>query len=278
MFASIKPSLIETSPMSRFPVFLNTHKKLWIPLGVALFLIFVISSIPAIWGAYALTRGTGVALSGVTGTVWNGRASLASVRTTDQEYSLGQLSWSLSPLSLLTLSPCAHVTTKLNLQQFEGEVCSGTGGKLRVSDADVSLSAALVQGRIPVPIQGQLSAHIDELDVRGNILQKLKGKLTWNGARVNTGANWLDIGSYAAELSDNGKNGVKAKFFQLTGPVDVNLQIELTAPAGGKVTGELAAPKAFFEGANAIDMLAMFSQEDRVDEQGKTHYRVDVNL
>ena len=143
--------------MSRLPVLLKTHKKLWIPLGVTLFLVFVISSIPAIWGAYLLTRGTGVALSGVTGTLWNGRASLASVRTTDQEYSLGQLSWSLSALSLLTLSPCAQVTTKLPLQQFDGEICAGTSGALKVRNADVSLPVALVQAKIPVPIQGQFS-------------------------------------------------------------------------------------------------------------------------
>jgi general secretion pathway protein N len=110
------------------------------------------------------------------------------------------------------------------------------------------------------------------------VLLKLKGNFSWNGAQVNTGTRWMDIGSFAAELSDNGKNGVNAKFFQLTGPVDVNLQIELAAPAGGKINGELAAPKAFFEAANAIDMLGMFAQEDRVDEEGKTHYRVDVNL
>lgn len=264
--------------MSRLPLVLKTHKKLWIPLGIGLFLVFVISNIPAIWGAYMLTRGTGVALSGVTGSIWNGRASLASVRMTEREYSLGQLSWSLSPLSLLTLSPCAQVTTKLPLQQFEGKICSGLGGAIEVHNADVSLPVALVQGKIPVPIQGQFSVHIDELGLRGNVLSKLKGNLTWNGARVNTGANWLDIGSYAVEMSDNGNNGVSAKLFQLTGPMDVALQIELNAPSGGKVSGELAAPKSFFESANATDMLAMFSQEDRVDEQGKTHYRVDINL
>lgn len=257
---------------------LKTHKKLWIPLGVALFLVFVISSIPAIWGAYLLTRGTGVALSGVTGTLWNGRASLASVRTATQEYSLGQLSWSLSPLSLLTLSPCAQVTTKLPMQDFEGRICSGSGGALKVRDADISAPVTLLQGNLPVPIQGQFFAHIDELELRENVLLKLKGKLTWNEARVNTGSNWLEIGNFAAEMSDNGNNGISAKLFQLSGPVDVNLQIELAAPSGGKVTGELAAPKAFFESANAIDMLAMFSQEDRVDEEGKTHYRVDMSL
>lgn len=264
--------------MSRLPVILKTHKKLWIPLGVALFLLFVISNTPAIWGAYLLTRGTGVALSGVTGTLWNGRASLASVRTSEQEYSLGQLSWSLSPLSLLTLSPCANVTTTLPMQQFRGEICSGASGVMKVRNADVSLPVALLQAKIPVPIQGQFSSHIDELELRGNVLLKLKGNLTWNSARVNTGVNWLDIGSYAAELNDNGSNGISAKFFQLSGPVDVNLQIELAAPSGGTVKGELAAPQSFFDAANARDLLAMFAQQDRVDEQGKTHYRVDMNL
>ncbi len=264
--------------MSRLPVLFNNPKKLWVPLGIVLFLVFVISNIPAIWGAYMLTRGTGISMSGVTGSLWNGRASLASVRTAEREYSLGQLSWRLSPLSLLTLSPCAQVTTKLPLQQFEGEVCSGLGGSIKVHDADVSLPVALVQGRIPVPVQGQLSAHVDELGLRGNVLQKLKGNVTWNGARVNTGSNWLDIGSYGIELNDNGKNGVSAKLFHLSGPIDVALQIELNAPNGGKVSGEIAAPKSFFESAHAIDILAMFSREDRVDEQGKTHYRVDMNL
>ncbi len=264
--------------MSRLPVLLKTHKKLWIPLGVGLFLVFAISNIPAIWGGYLLTRGTGVALSGVTGSLWTGRASLASVRTASQEYSLGQLSWSLSPLSLLTLSPCADVTTKLPMQEFNGEICGGSGGAVKVRDADVSLPVALLQAKIPVPIQGQFSSHIEELELRGNMLLKLKGKLTWNDARVNTGANWLDIGSYAAELSDNGNNGVSAKFFQLSGPVDVNLQIELAAPSGGTVKGELAAPQSFFDAANARDLLSMFAQQDRVDEEGKTQYRVDMNL
>lgn len=257
---------------------LKSHKKFWIPLGILLFLVFVITSIPAIWGAYLLTRGTGVAMNGVTGTLWNGRASLVSVRSGAQEYSLGQLNWTLSPWSLLTLSPCAQVTTNMPMQQFEGQICSGASGVIKVRQADVSLPAALVQSKLPVPIQGQFSTHIDELELRGNVLLKLKGNLTWNGAMVNTGTRWMDIGSFGAEFSDNGNNGISAKLFQLAGPVDVNLQIELAAPAGGRITGELAAPKSFFQSANATDMLAMFAQEDRVDEQGKTHYRVDINL
>nr|WP_324259854.1 type II secretion system protein N [Cellvibrio fontiphilus] len=257
---------------------LSAHKKLWISLGLALFLVFAIARIPASWGGYLLTRGSGLALSGITGTLWDGRASLASLRTPTREYSLGQLSWRLKPFSLVTLSPCAQLTTRLPQQQFEGEVCAGSGGRLQIRNADILVPAALLQTHVPVPIQGQFSSHIDHLQLRGDVLESLKGKLTWNGARVNTGTNWLDIGSYAAELTDNANNGIKAQLFQLAGPVDVNLTLEFMAPSGGKVTGELAGPKAFFQSANAMDLLAMFAQEDRVDEQGKTHYRVDMNL
>ncbi|WP_039916862.1 type II secretion system protein N [Cellvibrio mixtus] len=262
--------------MSTVPDLLKAYKKLWISLGVLFFLIFVLSSIPATWGAWVLTRGTGLAMSGVTGSIWNGKASLASVQLSGQEQSLGQLSWKLSPFSLLTR--CAMVTTKLPMQQFDGEVCAGSNGDVQVHDADLSAPSSLLQAKIPVPIQGQLSAHIDELQLRGNVLLKLKGNLTWNSARVNTGANWLDIGSYAAELSDNGKNGISAKFFHLSGPVETNLQIELAAPSGGRISGELAASQAFFEAANAKDILAMFAQLDRVDPENKHHYRVDLNL
>ena len=85
--------------MSSIPDLLKAKKKLWISLGVVLFLVFVLSNIPAIWGAWVLSRGTGLAMSGVTGSVWNGKASLASLQMCGQEHSLGQLSWQLNPLS-----------------------------------------------------------------------------------------------------------------------------------------------------------------------------------
>lgn len=262
--------------MSTFPDLLKAHKKLWIGLGVLFFFVFVLANIPATWGAWVLTRGTGLAMSGVTGSVWSGKASLASLKLNNQEHSLGQLSWELNPLALITR--CAAVTTRLPMQQFDGDICASSNGEIKVSNADISVPSTLLQAKIPVPIQGQFSAHIDELQLRGDTLLKLKGNFAWNGARVNTGANWLDIGSYAAELSDNGNNGISAKFFQLTGPVEVNLQIELTAPSGGRVSGELAAPQAFFDSANAGDVLSMFAQLDRVDTENKQHYRVDLNL
>jgi general secretion pathway protein N len=255
----------------------NFNKKTWIITGVVLFFVFTLSQIPAQWGAYLLTRGTGLALSGITGSVWNGRASLASVKLEGRDYSLGQLSWNLNLLSLISFNPCAKLTTKLDAQAFDGDVCK-MGAGVKLQNANVSLPAVMLQSQIPIPIGGQFSAHFDELQLQGNVLMKLKGNFSWTSAQVNNGANWMDIGSYAAELNDNGHNGVKAKVFQLAGPVDVDLMVELTAPSGGQVQGSLATPKAFVEASNAAGLLAMFAREDSVDDQGKTHYLVDIAL
>jgi len=252
--------------------------KWWILGGVALFLWFVLTSIPAVWGGYLLTRGTGLALSGVTGTIWNGRASLASIKQQEKEYSLGQLSWSVHPLSLLTLKPCVLLSTRLDKQTFEGDVCVAMGGELTLNKADVTLPVALVQQYIPIPLMGQLTAHIDTLSLRGNVLLDLSGKLSWTGARVNNGANWMELGSFGADLVDDGRNGIKATVFELEGPLDIDLVAELKAPAGGRVQGKFAAQRTFIASANAGALLGMFAQQEAEDPDGKIRYKVDVNL
>lgn len=254
------------------------NKKLLVIAGVVLFLWFVVTSIPAIWGAYLLTNGTGLALSGVTGTLWNGRASLASMRYENTEYSLGQLRWSLRPLSLLTLQPCLSLATKLDKQSFEGDVCVALGGAVTLKNADIAIPAALVQQRIPIPVTGQLQAHMDSLVIRGDVLLKLKGKLSWREAQVNNGSNWMDIGSYGADLVDDGKNGIRATLFDLDGPLDIDLVVELTAPSGGRVQGKFATTKSFLASANAGALLGMFAQQESEDAEGKVYYNVDVNL
>jgi len=264
-------SAIHTAPR-------KLNKKLLIIFGVVLFLWFVLASIPAVWGGYLLTRGTGLALSGVTGTLWDGRASLASVKHKEKEYSLGQLSWSLRGLSLLKLNPCVLLMTKLDKQTFEGDVCVGLNGAITLKNTDIALPAALVQQYIPIPIMGQLSAHMDSLVLRGNVLVKLNGKLSWRQAQVNNGANWMDIGSYGADLVDDGKNGIKVTLFDLDGPLDIDLIAELKAPSGGRVQGKFATTKSFLATANASALLGMFAQLESEDAEGKVYYKIDVNL
>lgn len=267
---------VNTSVQAKSP---KTGNKLWIVLGIVLWLIFVIGQIPAIWGAWLMTRGSDqLALTGVTGSLWTGRASLASVKLGQKDYPLGELHWDLKPLSLLLLKPCAVIKTRQDGQQVEADVCVGLGGSLALYDADISAPATLLKGILPLPIEGQLSAQLEELQINNQQLQELKGNLSWTGARIFNGNNWMDVGSFAAELSDDNNGGVNAKIFNLDGPVNLQLQAAIAAAGGGNVKGEVSMSQEFTEQINAGAWISMFAQADGTDEQGNNRYRVDTNL
>lgn len=253
-------------------------KTRWVLLGVLLWLVFAISNIPAIWGAYAMTRGGQLALSGVSGTLWHGQASLASFKVDRVDYSLGQLYWTLSPWSLLSLRPCADIVTELDRQQVQGEVCADLGGGLELRDTDISAPAALLQPTLPLPIDGQLSVHIEQMQVQGEYLQLLLGNLSWTGARIHNGRVWMNLGSFAAELNDDRQGGIAAKVFHLDGPTEVEMQVGLKAGGGGSVVGNFSMSRAFSAEVQADAWISMFAQAEETDSDGKTRYRVELEL
>lgn len=257
---------------------LGASKGWWIAVALVLWLIFVVSQIPAVWGAYAMTRSGQLALSGVSGTLWSGRASLASFKADGIDYSLGQLYWKLKPWSLLTLNPCADIVTELDRQHIEGEVCAGIGGSLVLRDATISAPAALLQPTLPLSIDGNLSASIVLMEVQGDYLQELRGNLSWTAAQIHNGNNWMALGSYAAQLADDDRGGIVADVFQLDGPADIALQVKLLAGGGGAVSGTFSMNRAFITEIQADAWLSMFAQTAGTDEQGNTRYQIDLQF
>jgi general secretion pathway protein N len=257
---------------------LGARKSWWIPLALVLWLIFVVSQIPAVWGAYAMTRSGQLALSGVSGTLWSGRASLASFKADGIDYSLGQLYWKLKPWSLLTLTPCADIVTELDRQHIEGEVCAGISGNLALRDATISAPAALLQPALPLSIDGQLSVSIHHMQVQGDYLQNLEGNLSWTAAQIHNGNNWMALGSYAAQLTDDERGGIMAEVFHLDGPTEIDLQVQLFAGGGGKVRGTFSMNPAFTAEIQADAWISMFAQNAGTDTAGNARYQVDMQF
>lgn len=255
----------------------STNNKLWIALGVVLWLVFVFSQFPATWGAWFITRGgEQLALSGITGTLWNGRASLASVKLNQKDFPLGQLEWDLHPLSLLLLKPCATVETRQGDQEIAGEICGGLGGSVELHETDITVLATSLQELLPVPVEGKFTARIEQFQRSDNAVKDLKGVLTWTGARINNGSTWMDVGNYGAELNDNGQGGVNATIFNTEGPVQLQLEAAFAAAGGGTVKGNLSMNSAFEQEINAGAWISMFAKPDGADEQGNNRYIVDT--
>ena len=263
---------------SGFNWIFGVSKKFWIALGVVLWLYFVISHIPAVWGAYLMTRGGDVGMSGVSGTVWSGRASLASVKINQADYSLGQLTWKLNGWSLLLLKPCADVETTMDNQQLQANICVGLGNVLIVSDANFSFPAALIQPQLPLPIDGKFSLHIDSLVMKNNVLADLEAKLSIADGRVYNGTNWMTIGGLGANMADDENAGINAHIFDVNSPIHVDVNAVFAAQAGTSIKGNLSMSEEFVQQSNANAWISMIATPTSPDAEGKMQYAVDINL
>lgn len=250
----------------------------WIIFGLLLWLAFVISQTPAIWAASAMTQGGQLSMSGVTGTLWRGRASLASFRVENQDYSLGELRWRLEPLSLLSLSPCAQLHTQLDRQEIEGRVCAGLGNSLELQQTTISAPASLLQANLPLTIDGQIFARIEQMRVKGDFLQQLKGNLSWSNARIHNGKTWMNLGSHAANMQDDSQGGIQLEAFHLDGPLQLDMDILLAAGGGGSVRGHLTMNPEFMREAQADAWIAMVTSGSEADAEGNTRYQVELEF
>ncbi|MET0356583.1 MAG: type II secretion system protein N [Cellvibrio sp.] len=257
---------------------LNANKNFWISLGVIVWVYFVVSNFPAIWGAYALTRGGDLAMSGVTGSIWSGRASLASVKIKGVDHSLGQLTWKLNVLSLFTLKPCAQVTTQMDNQDFDGYVCYRGKNGIELKDASANFPAVLAQPLLPLAIDGQFTLNLTHLKIEDGKLQTIRGKTSWSNAKIFNGSNWMALGGIGADLVDDGKNGLSAHIVDGGGPIRLDLVTNLPYPTGGSVKGGFSLPESLYNEMNAAAWLSMFAVQQANDQQGNLAFVVDLNF
>ena len=226
------------------PGYLRLKLAHWIGAGVLLWLIMVLGSIPASWGAWLLQSFTPLQLGQVSGSFWSGRAASAAVQIEGETLPLGTLQWRLRPLSALWLRPCVDLETSLQRQKFSGRGCGGPGG-WRLDDGEFSGAAALLGLWWPeLQVDGDISAQILSARGDGAVVAAIDGNLNWRGARFQYGRNWMNLGSFAAKLKENGEGGIDAEVFDLEGPIALRLQVSAgeSLAFSGTITPRDGAP------------------------------------
>lgn len=271
-------SVSEKPHRTRRAIWLNklgSTSSLYI-LGGIVFALLLVQQVPASWGAKVLTSGTGLGLSGLSGSAFKGRAAVASLNIHGREYPLGALTWDINVWSLITLNPCIHLTTALTGQSFVGDVCAGLGNRMQLKNADLALPLSVVKERLPLQVDGNLSASIVSLDMVKGRVTNVDASLRWGNARAFNGAAWVDIGAYGATVT-RGDERILAKIVSLDGPVDANLAVEFADAGGGNVNGNLIMTQDFINTTRSAGLLAMFSvakpaENNRIDFQVDTSF------
>ncbi len=171
--------------------------------------------------------GEDLMLEGLEGTLWQGRAARALVKTPGGYLHLGTLDWQLSPWSLLTLAPRVSVTTRWGRQQLEGVVVYHDAQRIRLSDVDASLPAVLVREFIPLELTGDLSLLAERLELREGLPYAAQGRLVWRGGGWVSPEGARPLGDYALDVLQPAGEALVAEVTTLGGSLRAEGRVEL---------------------------------------------------
>lgn len=217
-------------------------KRWWLRyllIGAAAYTLVLIVKLPAAV-AYPYVQGAlqPLALSGLEGSVWSGRA----VQLRYPPHAMGAASWSLRPLALLI----GDLSADLVVEGPFGAVRSVAGRRLDgrgfMEDLTGNLSAAALapllqlQGVRP---EGRVELNLTRLDLAGRIPVYAEGELTWQQARI-TLPQPLDLGGFSAAFTTDAE-GVRAALRDLSGPLVLDAVLSLKSDGSYRVSGRLSA-------------------------------------
>lgn len=200
-----------------------------IALGASLFLLLCLAL-----AASAPARMLGVllpderiAMQGFGGTLWRGRASRCLVRAGGGWLHLGSLQWSLSPLSLLWLSPRVTLESEWGVQMASGELVWRGEGDVDLHRFRASVAADLLRQFAPVALGGELSVDLQELSLRSGLPVRGTGRLLWQRAHWQSPQGSLPLGSYAMDFSQQPGAALEGQVVTLQGPVQASGRVAL---------------------------------------------------
>jgi general secretion pathway protein N len=210
-------------------------------LGVALFLVFLVATLPAQL-AYAfakqnVARDLPLILDHVQGTVWSGRA--APVQIGGQR--LDSLSWDVNALALLIGRVQAQVEFRYGDSYGKANVARGFTGKIYARDVEARIALQrmkIVSQLLPLGMQGALLLNVTRFDLDRRSILAAEGALAWDGA-VITVPQRTEFGNLRVTLGAEG-DSVKGTLTDGGGPLQAEGLLLIGHDGNYKFTGAFA--------------------------------------
>jgi general secretion pathway protein N len=213
------------------------RRTFWIALLAAVaFVGIVLSRLPASW-VVPSGGNAGFSCASVDGSIWSGACGGIAVRGV----ALGDLTWDLKPLELLTGALAAHVTLLHGPASVRGDAALGFGQRLTLRNltADLPLDhRALPQ--LPRGLSGTLHVDLALARIEKGAVTALQGRLEAHDL-VDTHAHTTPLGSYALTFPGQDLTG---QIEDLGGPLAVSGTVRITPGPGYTVEGLVAARPA----------------------------------
>ena len=230
-------------------------KKLWplLALGIGAFLVLALVTLPAS-AVLSFFHPPGVTLTGVSGTIWKGRAQ--AVRS--GAVHLGSVDWDLDILSLFTGKLGANVKVTRDGRLCTGTPCRCTGSRITLRGFNASLPvSALPPNVVRGGWTGTLNLKLGELALDNSWPVAATGTIEITDL-VGPANRPAALGSYKVVFPAEGAAGGDALTGALTdngGPLAVNGTVQLKKDRSYLVSGLIATRpgRARRHGAHAGD-------------------------
>jgi hypothetical protein len=211
------------------------RRSLWIALlAVAAFAAMVLARLPASW---VFPHSPYFDCASVEGSVWSG----ACAGLTVQRAALGDLTWELAPLRLLTATLAAHVELAHGPVSARAELALRLGGGmvLRNLVADLPLDPTRIP-RVPHQLRGNLHADLALVRIAHGDLTELKGRIEAHDLTQRTG-HVTPIGSFALTFPGGTDGDPLGTLQDLGGPLAVQGTLRVMHGPAYLLQGEVAA-------------------------------------
>lgn len=235
------------------------NRYAWIALGLGAYLAFTLALFPAA-AAYQWFAPPELRLAGIEGTLWSGRAALASAG----DLPLSDLRWNLEALPLFTRG---RLTGRAQARLADGfvdtRITASLGGSVVLRDAQLGTSLRSLAAIVPLgDVQGQLAVRLERAVLRDGWPVDLIGQARVTRLAVpaflpGAPTATVALGDYEMVFEETSDESIEARFRDTGGPLEVtgsvqlqpNYQYQLNAAAAPR-------PDAPPEIVTALDFMA----------------------
>jgi len=189
---------------------------------------------PAAWILPA--RGAQWACASIDGSLWGGICAGLTVSGTP----LGDMSWELHPLRLLTGRLAAHLTLSHGPGDAAADVELTFGQRLTARNvlADLPLDPALLPS-VPANLHGRAHLELALVEVQRGVIRQLQGRIDARNLEERSGNN-TPLGSYSVSFP-GGSGDPVGTLRDLAGPLALEGTLRLTPAPGFELEGVIAA-------------------------------------
>jgi len=235
--------------------------------GAVVFLAGVVALFPA-RVAYSWFAPDIVRLSGVSGTLWRGRAQEGQI---DRLY-LRNLDWTVRPSALLRGALALDVSVSPAGGFIEARVELSVSGAVRLTDVNAGLSLDALRSLLPLAnIDGNLRVQLDRLVVEDGIPSDAEGSVEVVALTIQP-LSRTPVGSYRIRFSADG-GGIAGSVEDIDGMFDVAGTIRLDAERNYELRGLIVpTPEA---PPGVVRQLQILGSPN---ERGQREFRLEGSL